>query len=195
MGIQGEVLLAQMEQSGFARPAIWFGLIGAFLAAINNVVATVGLGFAQAPVVAFTTPFAFCLARLGAPRLPAATLVYVPVVVVSFFTLNFGPPGFYKVGFLLGAVAYDAVCYLTGVGIRTSRPIPMWKFLLANAFYPIGLLAAGLIAVSWVSVSIPILSRGLPGAIALVAVFVVIGSGATWLCHRVYPRLAPELSA
>lgn len=179
---------------GFDRPMLMLGLIGAMLAAVNNVVATVGLGIAQGPVVAFTTPLAFALARLGARRLPAATLVYLPVVIVSIFTLNFGPPGYYKIGFMSGALAYDALCYLTGVGWTARQRVRLWKLLLANISYPIGLLAGGMLILTQVTVEIPILARGLPAAIGMVVLFALIGSLATWLAHRIfYRRIVHEL--
>ena len=79
----------EMEgSSGDLQPAIWLGLIGAFLTVVNNVIATLALGVFQGPFVAITTPVAFCLARLRYPKLPAASIIYLPVVIVSIFTLK-----------------------------------------------------------------------------------------------------------
>jgi hypothetical protein len=176
----------ETDRTSRPRPAIWFGVIGAFLTAANNTVAILALGVLQGPIVAFTTPFAFALARLMFPRLPAATLVYLPVVAVSIFTVNFGPPGPHKVLFMLGAVAYDLACYVTGVGIRSGTPVAAWKLIVATIFYPFGLLAGALLALRWVTVEIPILSRGWIGVAGMFAAFLIVGSLATLTCHRIY---------
>jgi hypothetical protein len=170
------------------RPFIWFGIIGAFLTIINNMVAIAALGVAQGPIVAFTTPFAFCLGKLRYPKLPAATLIYLPVVIVSIFTVNFGPPGPYKVTFMIGAVLYDFVCYILRVGSSDRDQVALWKLIIAVLFYPIGLLLGALWAISWVTVELPILSGAWIGAVILMALFGIIGGFATWVSHRVYYR-------
>ena len=186
----------EMEgSSGDLQPAIWLGLIGALLTIINNIIATLALGVFQGPFVAFTTPFAFCLARLRYPKLPAASIIYLPVVIVSIFTLNFGPPGHYKVTFILGAVLYDAVCYFLRVGVGHRARVALWKLIIAVFFYPIGLLLGALLAISWVAVELPILSRGWVGVVIFEVVFGIVGIFATWLCHRVYYKwLQKELT-
>lgn len=175
-----------INTTGNYSPYIWFGIIGAFLAVINNIVAIAALGVAQGPIVAFTTPFVFCLGKLRYPKLPAATVIYFPVVIVSIFTVNFGPPGPYKVTFMIGAVLYDLACYFLRVGSRDRDRVALWKLIIAVLFYPIGLLLGALWAISWVTVELPILSGAWIGAVILMAVFWIIGGFATWTCHRVY---------
>lgn len=183
-----------IDSTGNYRPFIWFGIIGAFLTVVNNTVAIIALGVAQGPIVAFTTPFAFCLGKLRYPKLPGATFIYLPVVIVSIFTVNFGPPGPYKVLFIVGAVLYDLVCYIFRVGSRDHDQVALWKLIIAVIVYPIGLLLGALLAISWVTVELPILSSAWIGAVILVVVFGIVGSIATWVCHRVYYKWLSKTS-
>jgi len=176
----------KIETLSASRSTIWFGIIGAFLAATNNIIAFAALGVFQGPLVAFTTPFAFCFGKLLYPRLPSSTFIFLPVVIVSIFTINFGPPGPYKIFFLIGAVLYDVVCYILRVGSDGKEKVALWKLIIATLFYPVGLLIGALIAISWVAVELPILSQAWIGAILLIVVFGIVGSFATWLCHRVF---------
>ena len=187
----------QNNTSDGVRPYIWFGIIGAFLAAINNIVAILALGVFQGPIVAFTTPFAFCLAKLRYPKHFGATILFLPVVISSIFTLNFGPPGYYKIAFMIGAICYDLTCYTLRVGHKREDKISLWKLIIAVVFYPIGLLLGGLIAIEYIliDIEIPILSRGLFGAILMVVLFVIVGGFSSFVCHRIYYRfLIKEIS-
>jgi len=170
---------------------IWFGLIGALVTVVNNMVAIFALGVAQGPIVAFTTPFAFCLGKLRYPRLPGASLIFLLVIVVSIFTLNLGPPGPYKVLYLFGAILYDLICYILGVGLEKKGKISLWKLILAIVFYPIGLVLGGLLAISWVAVEIPILSKAWAGVILMILLFMIVGGFSTWLCRRLYYARKP----
>lgn len=167
-------------------PIAWFGIISAFLTVINNIIATLALGVFQGPIVAFTTPLAFCLAKLKYPKWFGATLIYLPLVIVSIFTINFGPPGPYKILFLSGAILYDFVCLITRTGREKSGRIPLWKLIIATVFYPIGLFAGAYVAIQWTTVEIPIISKALTGAILMVLLFFVVGSFANYLGHRVF---------
>ncbi len=168
------------------HPVIIFGLIAAFLTAFNTIIANLALGVFQGPIVAFTTPFVFCLGRLIYPKLPAATFIYIPVVAVAIFTLNLGPPGVYKILYIIGAILYDLVCYVFGVGFRDHDKVALWKLWIAIIFYPVGLLLGALLAMQFITTEIPLLSRSYVGALMIIAVFVVIGGFATWICHRVF---------
>jgi hypothetical protein len=176
---------------------IRLGLIGGTLSVVNNMAAILALGVFQGPLVAFTTPFAFCLGRVFYPRLPAATVIYFPVVIVSMFTLNFGgPPGPYKIGFMAGAILYDIVCYVTRVRPNPKGNIPLWKLILAAFFFPPGLLVGAWLAILWVNIKLPIISRTWVGVAAAMLLFWIIGAFATWVCHKVcHSVLRDELSA
>ena len=183
------------DSTGYQRASIWLGLIGAFLAVINNLVALFALGLFQGPIVAFTTPFAFCIAKLRYPKLPTASLIYLPVVIVSIFTINFGPPGPYKIAFLIGAILYDIACYVLRVGFGKGTHIALWKMIIANFFYPVGLILGALLAISLVDVEIPFLSKAWIGVVILMAVFWIIGGFASWFSHRIYYKwLEKEIS-
>lgn len=183
------------EQS-IGRASIWFGAIGAFLAIINGIVATLALGVAQGPVVGFTTPFAFCLGKLMFRRLPAATAIFTPLVLASMFNLNLGPPGPYKILFVIGPILYDLVCLILRVGSEPAgQKVSLWKLIVAQTFYPIGLLAGAFLIVSWFTVDLPLLEKGWKLAPIFIAVFAVIGAFSTFVCHRVYYRwIAAEVS-
>lgn len=168
-----------------ARPYIWFGLIGAFLTIINTTVATVTLGVWQGLIVSFTTPFAIAFAKLRYPRLPGATAIYIPLIIVAFFTFNFGIPGYYKVLFLLAPISYDFTCFILRVGREKIQKVPLWKLIFAIIFYPPGLLIGAKLAIRIWSVELPIVETAkIAGAFMLV--FWIMGSIATWFAHRIY---------
>ena len=183
------------KQQVIGRASIWFGAIGAFLAVINSIVATLGLGVAQGPIVAFTTPFAFCLGKLMFPRLPGATAIFIPLVIASVFNLNLGPPGPYKLLFITGPILYDLVAFALRIGSEASgSKVVLWKLIVAQAFYPVGLLVGAFAIISLLTVDLPMLAEGWKLAPVLVAVFAVIGSFSTFVCHRLYYKwLAREL--
>jgi len=172
------------------RRYIWLGLLGAALAAINTFVATISLGIFQGPFVAFSTPFVFALAKFRYPKSPGATLVFVPVIVTGIFTLNLGPPGVYKIIYLIGPLLYDLVCYLLLFHKQKSPNFKVWKLMIAAIFYPIGLIAGAILAIRWVltDVEIPFVSKGLIGATLMVALFAIIGSFATVVCSKVFKK-------
>jgi hypothetical protein len=175
------------------RVVIWFGILGALLAVVNNGVAILALGVFQGLIVAFTTPFALTLAKLRYPGYPGATIVFLPLVAASIFTVNFGPPGPYKLCFVVGPILYDLACYLLRVQSRTAGRIRLWKLIVATVNYPIGLLLGGLVALTWVTSDVPMLAHAWKGAIALVVVFGLMGSLATTVAYRVYYKwLQPE---
>lgn len=178
------------------NPAIWLGLIGGVLAAFNNVVATLALGVVHGPIVLFTTPLAFAFGRLMFPRLPAASIIYIPLVIVSIFTLNLGPPGAYKILYLAGAIAYDVAGYAVGIGRGNQEKIALWKLFVAAFFYPLGLFLGAIMAVSWFAVEVPLMAKGLafvPAAIAMMDVFILL---ATFVGHKIYYSfIASELKS
>lgn len=168
-----------------ARPYIWFGLIGAFLTVINTTVATLAFGVWQGLIISFTTPFAFIFAKLRYPRLPGATAIYIPLIIVAFFTFNFGIPGYYKVLFLLGPIFYDFTCVILRVGREKIQKVPLWKLILAIIFYPPGLLIGAKVAIRIWSVELPLAeSAKIAGGFMLL--FWIMGSFATWFAHRIY---------
>ena len=167
---------------------IRLSLIGAFLTVVNTIAATLALGVFQGFIVAFTTPFAFAFGRLLYPKMPAATILYIPVVIVSIFTLNFGPPGHYKIFFILSAFIYDLTCYILMVHKVDKKIIPLWKLIIPTILYPIGLLISAFVIIKFFTVELPILSKGWTGAIMLLIFFAVMGSLATFVAHRVFYR-------
>lgn len=176
------------KQKNF-RAYIWFGMIGALLAVINNIIATIGLGVFQGPFVAFTTPFAFALVKFMFPKKMGATLIYIPVIITSIFTINFGPPGPYKLLFIIGAVFYDLICYVLQFHKQASPNYKMWKLIVAVAFYPIGLFIGALIAIYWIlTPEIPFISKGFIGAIGMIFLFIIIGYFSTLICFRIYKK-------
>lgn len=179
------------------KPARWLGIISAVLTATNTIIATAGLGLLQGLVVPFTTPFAFALGRLLFPRLPTATLIYLPLVLVSMFTLNLGPiPGPQKLLFLIAPIAYDIVGFFVRCQNHTfTASPPKWKLLSMFAVYPFGLLAAALLLERFFSMKSFILEKGMAAAWGGVAFFEIVGVLATLLAYRVFARaVRPVLS-
>lgn len=172
------------------RPYIWFGIIGAFLAVINSILATLTLGVFQGPLVAFTTPFAFALAKFMYPKKMGATLIYIPVILTSIFTLNFGPPGFYKIVYIIGAILYDLIGYALLFHKQKSPNYKIWKLIVAVIFYPVGLFAGAYIAITWIitDIEIPFLSKGLIGALMMIVLFMLVGTFATHISYKIYKK-------
>lgn len=173
----------------FSTGIIRLVLIGSFLTLINTVVSTMALGFAQGFIVAFTTPFAFALSKLLFPRMFfSATILYFPLVITSVFTINFGPPGFPKILFILSSIIYDLVSYFMGIRKYTEKKIPLIKLIIPIIFYPLGLLVSAFLILKLFNFEIPIISEGIKLAIIMVLFFALMGSFSTFICHRVYYR-------
>lgn len=176
------------------RPYIWLGVLGALLMVVNNIIATIGLGVFQGPFVAVTTPFVFALAKFMYPKKMGATLVYIPVIITSIFTLNFGPPGYYKFVYIIGALLYDIVCYILLFQKQKAPNFKLWKLIIAIIFYPLGLFGGAIIAIKWIitDIEIPFISKGMMGAIMMVIMFAVIGAFATIASFRIYKKFLYE---
>lgn len=165
---------------------IWLGLIGAILTIVNNGLSILGFGIILAPILAFTTPVAFCISKLRFPKLPTALIIYTPLVIVSIFTVNLGPPGAYKIFYLIGALAYDIVCAILFVGKEKKEKVARGKLFAAVIAYVLGLVGAAYIIVELVTIELPLLSRSYIGVIGFVIVFSIIGVGATVFSYNIY---------
>lgn len=176
-----------------ASTIIWCAMLGALLAVFNSIVATVGLGLAQGPIVAFSTPLILTVAKARDPRFPmSATLTYLPVVLLSFFTLNLGPPGVYKVAFILVGILYDLAAFPLLAAPRLRERT--WPYVVAcSVAFPLGLLGGALTALKLWGISLPLLGSADRSAIAAVAgalaFFFVVSILASWLGARAGHRL------
>lgn len=171
----------------FTSIFIRLALMGSLLTVINTTIATLALGVFQGFLVSFTTPFVFALARQMYPRIAfTSSIIYIPVILVSLFTLNLGPPGFHKVIFIISAIIYDLVCVLFNTKKHSSGTIPVWKLIIATLFYPIGLLLAAVIILYLFTINLPFISEGWIPAIGMVIVFLIMGSIATVLATKFY---------
>lgn len=163
-------------------------MIGGLLTLINNGIAILSFGIGQMLIVPFTTPFAFAIARLLFPRLPAATLVYTPLVFVSVITFNLGPPGPYKLVFLVAPMLVDLFGYLVGVHLHSiENPAPTWKLLVTFTPYPFGLLAGAWLALKFFGFTLPLMEN-FNKAMLGVAVLWGFGAIATWVACIVFRR-------
>ncbi|MCG2806754.1 MAG: hypothetical protein L6413_00595 [Coriobacteriia bacterium] len=168
------------------RPLVWLGLMGGGLTVVNNLAMNLGFGFALMPVVAMTTPFVFAIAKQRFPRLATATAIYVPVVLISIFTLNLGPPGVYKLLFLAAPLLYDGWCAL----VQFRRRPAVWKLHVATVLYVAGLVLMGYLAFTALGVELPMMSQGAIYVYAFLVGFSALGMIATWMGWRVYGNIS-----
>jgi len=177
------------QKEEFSRPVIRLVILGSFLTIINTIVATFALGIFQGFIVSFTTPFAFTLGRMLYPRMFfSATVIYFPVVVTSLFTLNFGPPGYPKILFLLSSIIYDITAKFMRIQKHENSKIPLYKLIIPTLFYPLGLLASAFFILKLFTFELPFVSQGIKGALLLVLFFIIMGTFAVFVCHRIYYR-------
>lgn len=163
-------------------------MIGGLLTLINNLVATLLVGVGQALIVPFTTPFAFAIGRLLFPKLPVATLIYTPLVLVSVFTLNLGPPGPWKIAFLVAPILTDAVAYLVGIHrYSVQEPPPLSKILIAFTPYPFGLLVGAWFALKFFGITLPLM-QNLKTAIGGASFLWILGAASTWAAYTIFKR-------
>jgi len=168
------------------RGVIWLGLLGALLTIINNAVAIFGFGLILFPIVAFTTPFIFCIGKLRYPKGLSSLIIYFPLIIASIFTLNLGPPGAYKVFFLIGPFIYDFVCIISRTGREKSRKVRVAKLYFATIGYVLGLILGAYITVALITIELPLLSRSIIGVIGFAVIFSIIGIIATKIGHSLY---------
>lgn len=183
--------LDRKREFDFASAAGWCGLLGGALAAVNSLAATFGLGVGQALIVPFTTPFVFALAKLSNPWFTwSSTLVYLPVVVISIFTLNLGPPGIYKPIFLITPLLYDVV-YAIAVMRHRERRKKRWPIIVACPSFPLGLLAGAYAATRVFGIELPVISQtasGLGVLIGFLAYFLVVSVIASLAAFHVHKQ-------